>query len=62
MKIYINGKKVQTKILERTLFKTMKYTYTSTRFKNKAQSSIKQTEAAIQVANEKLREAKSNVM
>jgi hypothetical protein len=62
MKIYINGKKVQTKILERTLFKPMKYTYTSTRFKNKAQSSIKQTEAAIQVANEKLREAKSNVM
>jgi hypothetical protein len=41
---------------------TGKDTFTSTRFKNKAQSSIKQTEAAIQVANEELCEAKSNVM
>ena len=62
MKIYINNKKVQTKKLERTLFKPMKYTYTSNRFKNKAIASIKTIEDSIRVANSKEQEATSDLM
>jgi hypothetical protein len=62
MKIYINDKKVQTKILEKTLFKPVKYTYTSSRFKNKAIASIKTIEDSIRVANSKEQEATSDLM
>jgi hypothetical protein len=61
MKIYINNKKVQTKMLDKTLYKTAKYTYTSTRFKNKALASIKQTENELKIAKDKQMEANSEL-
>ena len=61
MKIYINDVKVQTKILEKTLYKTMSYSYSSNRFKNKALNSIKNTEGQIKIAKAKETEANSDL-
>ena len=61
MKIYINDKKVQTKILEKMLYFPRKYTYTSTRFKNKAISSIKSTEELLNISRNSVREANSEL-
>ena len=61
MKIYINDVKIQTKILERTLYKTMTYTFTSNRFKNRAQQSIRSTEDQLKIAKNKLTEAVSEL-
>ena len=61
MKIYINGIKVQTQILEKTLYFPRKYTYSSNRFKNKAIASIKNTEELLQIAGNSEREAISDL-
>ena len=62
MKIYINGKKVQTKIFERTLFQPNKYTYASTRFKNKTLASIKETEDQLKIVESEQKRVNSEKM
>jgi len=62
MKIYINGKKVQTKMFEKTLFQPIKYTYSSTRFKNRAIASIKETEDQLKITESELQKANSEKM
>lgn len=48
MKIYIQRKKVATKILERTLYLPVVYKYTSTKFKNRAISEKEKAERDVQ--------------
>ncbi|CAF0892163.1 unnamed protein product [Brachionus calyciflorus] len=59
MKIYIQGKKVLTKLLERNLLMPRVMTYTSTKFKNRALEEKKEAEAQLSKAQNELREAQS---
>jgi len=59
MKIYIQNKKVRTKLFDRTLYLPYKYSFMSTRFKKRAEQSVLKTKEEIRLAQGKLREATS---
>lgn len=59
MKIFIQNKKVQTKILHRTLFCPMRYKYQSTKFKARDAQDKKNAEEALKLAENELRDKNS---
>ncbi|XP_021041555.1 ATPase MORC2B [Mus caroli] len=59
MRIFIHGHKVQTKKLCCCLYKPRKYTFTSRRFKTRAEQEVKKADQVAQLAEEKAREAES---
>jgi hypothetical protein len=59
MKIYIQNKKVRTKLFDRTLYLPYKYSFMSTRFKKRAEQSVLKTKEELRVAQAKLKEATS---
>uniref|UniRef100_UPI00398E4F01 ATPase MORC2-like n=1 Tax=Pristiophorus japonicus TaxID=55135 RepID=UPI00398E4F01 len=60
MKIFIQGEKVHTKPLF-SLYRPRKYTYISKRFKVRALREVKEAELAVEIAEEKVQEAKFKV-
>ncbi|XP_005081451.1 ATPase MORC2B-like [Mesocricetus auratus] len=61
MRIFIHGHKVQTKKLSCCLYKPRKYTFTSSRFKTRAEQEVKKADQVARLAEEKAREAESKV-
>ncbi|KAL1765848.1 MORC family CW-type zinc finger protein 2B [Sigmodon hispidus] len=59
MRIFIHGHKVQTKKLSCCLYKPRKYTFTSSRFKTRAEEEVKKADQKARLAEEKAREAES---
>nr|XP_006991365.1 ATPase MORC2B-like [Peromyscus maniculatus bairdii] len=59
MRIFIHGHKVQTKKLSCCLYKPRKYTFTSSRFKTRAEQEVKKAGQVAWLAEEKAREAES---
>ncbi|KAL6087272.1 hypothetical protein STEG23_021164 [Scotinomys teguina] len=59
MRIFIHGHKVQTKKLTCCLYKPRKYTFTSSRFKTRAEQEVKKADQVAWLAEEKAREAES---
>ncbi|XP_008834327.1 ATPase MORC2-like [Nannospalax galili] len=59
MRIFIHGHKVQTKRLSCCLYKPRMYTYTSNRFKTRAEQEVKKADQVARIAEEKAREAES---
>ncbi|XP_032765346.1 ATPase MORC2B [Rattus rattus] len=59
MRIFIQGHKVQTKKLSCCLYKPRKYTFTSSRFKTRAEQEVKKADQVARLAEEKAREAES---
>ncbi|XP_036026794.1 ATPase MORC2B-like [Onychomys torridus] len=59
MRIFIHGHKVQTKKLSCCLYKPRKYTFTSSRFKTRAEQEVKKADQVAWLAEEKAREAES---
>lgn len=55
MKIYIQGKKVRTKILERTLYYPLKYKFVTKKFKTRIEKEKSLAEQKLQQANDDLR-------
>ncbi|CAH6779420.1 ATPase MORC2B [Phodopus roborovskii] len=59
MRIFIHGHKVQTKKLSCCLYKPRKYTFTSSRFKTRAEEEVKRADQVARLAEEKAREAEN---
>ncbi|XP_021073187.1 ATPase MORC2B [Mus pahari] len=59
MRIFIHGHKVQTKKLCCCLYKPRKYTFTSLRFKTRAEQEVKKADQVARLAEEKAQEAES---
>ncbi|XP_028639430.1 ATPase MORC2B [Grammomys surdaster] len=59
MRIFIHGHKVQTRKLSCCLYKPRKYTFTSSRFKTRAEQEVKKADQVAWLAEEKAREAES---
>lgn len=59
MKIFIQNKKVQTKILHRTLFCPMRYKYQSNKFKARDEQNKRNADAALKLAENELRDKSS---
>ncbi|XP_005360783.1 MORC family CW-type zinc finger protein 2B-like [Microtus ochrogaster] len=59
MRIFIHGHKVRTKKLSCCLYKPRKYTFTSSRFKTRAEQEVKKADQVARLAEEKAREAES---
>lgn len=59
MRIFIQGHKVQTKKLSCCLYKPRKYTFSSSRFKTRAEQEVKKADQVVRLAEEKAREAES---
>ena len=51
MKIYLRGKKVQIKLIERALYKPCFYKYLTTKFKSGKDNEIKQVEVKVSQCN-----------
>ena len=61
MKIYIQGRKVHTCLLDRTLYKQHMYSFTSNRFRQAAQNTAAMREDEYKRARDVLKEAESNL-